>query len=79
MSAIEPVVIPSVPNGPAGLSQRESDAMYYREAAYLIRWHAEQGRPFAGSNLTEAVAQLCEAAAAALVPVPGSTDTAVTE
>lgn len=63
------VKIPHVPFGPKGVPQIEADANYYREAARNIRFHAERGTgvaKFAGSNLTEAVARLCEAAAEAL-------------
>lgn len=60
------VAIPSVPYGPAGTPVREADADYYRAAARNIRHQKAQGNAFAGSNLTETVAKLCEAAAEAL-------------
>lgn len=64
------IKIPTVFGGPKHLTPEESDAMYYREAAASIRWnwrHAKN-KGFAGSNLTEAVARLCEAAAESLDP-----------
>lgn len=65
------VVVPMVPFGPVGVPQAEADARYYRHAARNIRSAASRGGAFAGSNLTEAVARLCEAAADALDPKPG--------
>lgn len=61
-----PVVIPKVPYGPLGVPQDQADADYYLSAAENIRYHQSRGNSFAGSNLTEAVARLCEAVAAAL-------------
>lgn len=60
------VAVPSVPFGPTGVPVREADADYYRAAARNIRHHKALGNAFAGSNLTETVARLCEAAADAL-------------
>jgi hypothetical protein len=60
------VSIPHVPHGPQGVAQDEADADYYRKAAENIRYHKVHGHAFAGSNVTEAVAKLCEAAADAL-------------
>ena len=60
------VDVPRVPYGPAGLSETQADADYYRAAARNIRHQAERGNPFAGSNVTEAVARLCENVATAL-------------
>lgn len=60
------VFVPSVPHGPEGVDAREADADYYREAARNIRFQAERGNAFSGSNVTEAVAQLCEAVARSL-------------
>lgn len=62
---IRTVVIPSVPHGPKGVALAQADADYYREAALRIRSQFPKSR-FAGSNLTETVARLCEAAAVAL-------------
>lgn len=59
------VSIPRVPFGPEG-APRTVDARYYRDAARNIRSQAERGNGFAGSNLTESVARLCDAAADAL-------------
>lgn len=61
-----PVSVPSVPHGPEGVPVTWADADYYRSAARNIRYAAQHGRSFAGSNLTETVAKLCEAAAEAL-------------
>lgn len=60
------VAIPGVMYGPLGIEPAKADADYYRAAARNIRYHKERGNAFAGSNLTEAVAKLCEAAAEAL-------------
>ncbi|WP_144719264.1 hypothetical protein [Agrococcus jejuensis] len=65
------VVIPSVPFGPIGVPHARADANYYRLAARNIRSAAARGGGFAGSNLTETVARLCEAAAEALYPKSG--------
>lgn len=66
MSHLTLIEIPTVPHGPEGVPTKEADADYYRKAAANIRWRAERGQGIAGSNVTEAVARLCEAAAAAL-------------
>lgn len=66
MSSRALVAIPHVPHGPVGVAPEAASADYYRSAAENIRFQAERGRSFAGSNLTEAVAQLCEQAAVAL-------------
>lgn len=58
--------IPSIPGGPDGIPVTEADANYYKSAARNIRWHFRNGESFAGSNVTETVARLCEAAANAL-------------
>jgi len=60
------VGIPSVPFGPQGVEVVKADADYYRAAARNIRSMARRGESFTGSNLTETVAKLCEAAAEAL-------------
>lgn len=60
------VAIPSIPYGPVGIPEAAADADYYRAAARNIRHAKAQGNAFAGSNLTESVAKLCEAAAEAL-------------
>jgi hypothetical protein len=61
------VNVPSIPYGP-DLPVHERDADYYRHAAQGIRHMTRGGHgKFAGSNLTEAVAQLCDAAADALI------------
>jgi hypothetical protein len=60
------VAVPSVPYGPKGVPVEKADAGYYQAAARNIRYAAEHGNSFAGSNLTETVAKLCEAAAEAL-------------
>lgn len=62
------VAIPSIPYGPILVPVREADADYYRAAAKNIRHQKAQSNAFAGSNLTEAVARLCEATAEALDP-----------
>ncbi|PPF56074.1 hypothetical protein C5B94_03905 [Clavibacter michiganensis] len=59
------VAVPSVPYGP-DLPARQRDADYYRSAARSIRTRAQRGQAFAGSNVTETVAKLCDAAADAL-------------
>ncbi len=58
--------IPSVPYGPKGISAEQADAAYYRSAARNIRYHKLRGDSFAGSNLTETVAKLCDSVADAL-------------
>ena len=60
------VGVPSVPYGPLGIDPRRADADYYRDAARNIRHQAARGEAFAGSNLTETVALLCEAVARSL-------------
>lgn len=62
--------VPSVPYGPRHVTPSEADADYYRAAAAHIRSQARRGEAFAGSNLTESVARLCEAASAALERPP---------
>lgn len=77
MSSTERTIkIPTVPGGPKHLTPAQSDAMYYREAAANIRWNFRHAKNegFAGSNVTEAVARLCEAAAEALDPKGGNDD-----
>lgn len=58
--------IPSVPYGPEGVPVEQADADYYRAAARNIRHAQQSGRSFAGSNLTETVARLCDSVADAL-------------
>lgn len=60
------VKVPPIPFGPEGVPADLANARYYRSAAKNIRYHASRGRSFSGSNLTEAVARLCDAAADAL-------------
>lgn len=60
------VTVPSVPFGPEGVEPRVADASYFRSAARNIRFHKQRGQSFSGSNVTETVAALCEAAADAL-------------
>lgn len=59
-------LIPSVPHGPLGVPADAADADYFRSAARNIRAQAQRGNAFSGSNVTETVAKLCDAAAAAL-------------
>lgn len=66
MSHVRTIEIPSIPAGPVGVPAEHADAAYYRDAAASIRWHFHYGTSFAGSNLTETVAKLCETAAQAL-------------
>jgi hypothetical protein len=60
------VNVPHIPFGPNGMPGNFPDADYYRSAARVIRHQANVGGSFAGSNLTEAVAKLCDNAADAL-------------
>jgi hypothetical protein len=60
------VTVPSVPHGPIGVPVEQADADYYRAAARNIRYAKQRGRSFAGSNLTETVAKLCDAVAESL-------------
>jgi hypothetical protein len=60
------VHVPHIPFGPNGMPGNFPDAVYYRSAARVIRHQANVGVSFAGSNLTEAVAKLCDNAADAL-------------
>ena len=60
------LAVPSVPYGPEGVPLEQADADYYRAAARNIRYAQQHGRSFAGSNLTETVAKLCDAVADAL-------------
>jgi hypothetical protein len=60
------VYVPHIPFGPLGVTANLADADYYRSAARNIRHQANVGQPFAGSNVTEAVAELCDNAAEAL-------------
>jgi len=60
------VEIPHVPFGPTNVDEREADAISYRAAADGIRSQASYDGSFASTHLTEAIAQLCEAVAAAL-------------
>ena len=60
------VSVPSVPYGPKGVPSEQADAAYYRSAARNIRYRASRGNSFAGSNLTETVAKLCDLVAEAL-------------
>lgn len=55
--------VPSVPHGPVGVDPAVADADYYRAAARNIRHAKSRGQKFAGSNLTETVAALCDAVA----------------
>lgn len=64
------VKVPTVPFGPKGIPAREADADYYRAAARNIRFQASRGNAFAGSNLTETVARLCDAVAEVLEHEP---------
>ena len=58
--------VPSVPYGPIGVPVEQADADYYRAAARNIRHAKSRGNSFAGSNLTETVARLCDSVAEAL-------------
>lgn len=60
------VDVPPIPFGPEGVPEDKANAGYYRAAAKNIRYHASRGRSVMGSNLTEAVARLCDATADAL-------------
>lgn len=60
------VDVPPIPFGPKGVPYDKANAGYYRSAAKNIRYHARRGRSVMGSNLTEAVARLCDATADAL-------------
>lgn len=64
------VNVPSIPNAPKHVTQRAADADYYRAAARSIRHQASNGHAFAGSNVTEAVARLCDEVAAQLTADP---------
>ena len=52
--------VPSVPYGPQHVATTVADAAYYRSAARSIRHAAARGEAFAGSNVTETVAKLCD-------------------
>lgn len=60
------VGVPSMPYGPEGVDPAERDRRYYLEAARNIRYQADRGNGFSGSNVTETVARLCEAVARSL-------------
>jgi hypothetical protein len=60
------VDIPHIPFGTKDVPARWADIQYYRTAASTIRHQANVGQPFAGPNVTEAVAKLCDNAAEAL-------------
>ncbi|MFF9565749.1 hypothetical protein ACF1AJ_20540 [Leifsonia sp. NPDC014704] len=60
------IEVPSVPYGPHHVATLVADADYYRAAAKNIRHQAARGEAFAGSNLTETVAKLCDEVAAQL-------------
>jgi hypothetical protein len=60
------VNVPHPPFGPKGMPENLEDADYYRNAARNIRHQANVGVSFAGPNVTEAVAKLCDNAAEAL-------------
>jgi hypothetical protein len=60
------VHVPHIPFGPKGIPKNLADANYYRSVAKTIRHQANVGQPFAGSNVPEAVAKLCDNAADAL-------------
>jgi hypothetical protein len=60
------VDVPHIPFGPKRMPTNLADADYYRGAARVIRHQANVGQPFSGSNVTEAVAKLCDNAADAL-------------
>jgi hypothetical protein len=62
------VTVPHIPFGPKGMPENLAEADYYRSAARNIRYQANVGEPFAGPNVTEAVAKLCDNAADALDP-----------
>jgi hypothetical protein len=62
------VNVPHIVFGPKDAPARAPDAQYYRSAARNIRHQANVGQPFAGPNVTEAVAKLCDNAADALDP-----------
>lgn len=68
------VDVPSVPYGPKHVATTVADADYYRSAANHIRSAAARGEAFAGSNLTETVAKLCDEVADKLsaLPVPAT-------
>lgn len=58
-------LVPSIPYPPENTTRDRADADYYRSAAESIRYQASRGNAFAGSNVTETVAKLCEAVAVA--------------
>jgi hypothetical protein len=60
------VNVPHIVFGPDGMPGHFTDAECYRSAARNIRHQANVGEPFAGPNVTEAVAKLCDNAADAL-------------
>jgi hypothetical protein len=62
------VQVPHILFGEKGMPENLEDADYYRSAARNIRHQANVGEPFAGSNVTEAVAKLCDNVADALDP-----------
>jgi hypothetical protein len=62
------VHVPHIPFGPKGMPENLADADYYRSAAREIRHQANVGQAFAGPNVTEAVAKLCDNVADALDP-----------
>lgn len=58
--------VPSIPYGPVGIPALEADGQYYRGAAANIRHQMRQNNAFAATNLTEAVAKLCDLVAVEL-------------
>lgn len=68
------VAIPTVPHGVEYMPVDQADAGYYRSAAANIRAYKKRGLKFSGSNVTEAIARLCEAAADALEATPDTPD-----
>jgi len=73
ITGLNAVAVPVIPFGPEGVPRNVRDAKYYHQAARNIRYHASRGNSFAGSNLTESVAKLCDAAADALESVTAPT------
>jgi hypothetical protein len=66
------VNVPYIVVGPEGWPLHLVGPEYYRFAAKEIRHQANVGQPFAGANVTEAVAKLCDNAADALDALGGA-------
>jgi hypothetical protein len=60
------ITVPSIPGSSTAVPVGKRDADYYREAAADMRYQAAKGELAMGRTMAENVAQLCEAAAAAL-------------